>query len=190
MTNEQMNALTKAIITGFTILAKAHMNAINASHPRQGAFLNTINEDPNCCALPIEPPAPVEAVAEEEEEPTIPSQSDPEPDEPTSEQFVLRFPTKRLTFSKTFKVELCQKIVSGKIPTPTVAARIFNIDGNLVSKWVRKYRKLGKRAFSQENPTVAAKSSEDLLQWVEKHGGQMRVANGQVIFNREDDGGA
>jgi hypothetical protein len=61
MTNEQMNALTKAIITGFTILAKAHMNAINASHSRQGAFLNTINEDSNCCALPIEPPAPVEA---------------------------------------------------------------------------------------------------------------------------------
>jgi hypothetical protein len=60
MTNEQCNALTNAIITGFTILAKAHMNAINASHSRQGAFLNTINEDPNCCALPIEPPASVE----------------------------------------------------------------------------------------------------------------------------------
>jgi hypothetical protein len=63
MTNEQCNALTKAIITGFTILAKAHMNAVNASHSRQGAFLNTIDEDPNCCALPIEPPAPVEAEA-------------------------------------------------------------------------------------------------------------------------------
>jgi len=184
MTNEQINALTKAIITGFNTLS---WHVLIAS-PRSGVKPRLL--DAADFALPIEPLAPMEAEVVDEEEPTIPTESDFEPDEPTSEQFVLRFPTKRLTFSKTFKVELCQKIVSGKIPTPTVAARIFNIDGNLVGKWVRKYRKLGKRAFSQENPTVAAKSSENLLQWVEKHGGQMRVANGQVIFNREDDGDA
>lgn len=61
MTNQQCNAITKAIITGFNTLARAHINAINASHSRQGAFLNTITEAPGCCALPIEPLAPMEA---------------------------------------------------------------------------------------------------------------------------------
>jgi transposase-like protein len=264
MTNEQMNALTKAIITGFTILAKAHMNAINASHSRQGAFLNTINEDPNCCALPIEPPAPVKAEVVKEEqsvpvehegifiaadgfrrytrefkielcekiktrrmtkaqalkafqlssgmvdrwldayatkggnafprthrqasasvEPTLPGH-DPAPAVQALDQLDLPFSSKPQAYSREFKVELCQKIISGELRSCTEAANVFHIETTLVAKWVRQYRQLGKKAF-RNSPAKVPVISDDLLQWVEKHGGHIRMHKGKVIYERGEE---
>jgi len=61
MTNEQMNALTKAIITGFNSLARATAWAGLASRSHQTGGWAMFDAKPDCCALPIEPPAPGEA---------------------------------------------------------------------------------------------------------------------------------
>ena len=61
MTNEQCNALTAAIITGFNVLARATAwGGKSSRRPQTGNYL-MFDAKPDCCALPIEPPAPVEA---------------------------------------------------------------------------------------------------------------------------------
>jgi hypothetical protein len=67
MTNEQCNALTKAIITGFNSLAYATATAGEIQGKDKGFSKEWFQAKPECCALPIEPPAPVEAETAEDD---------------------------------------------------------------------------------------------------------------------------
>lgn len=59
MTNEQCNAITKAIITGFNTLARATAWGGASSRQHQCGSYTMFDGNTDCCALPKEPPAPV-----------------------------------------------------------------------------------------------------------------------------------
>lgn len=57
----------------------------------------------------------------------------------------------RRTFTREFKLELCEKVVLGKI-TKSAACREHSLSFTLLDKWVSQYASKGQAAFADPGP--------------------------------------
>jgi transposase len=65
------------------------------------------------------------------------------------------------TFSREFKLELCEKVELGKV-SKAAACREHSLSPNLLDRWMTKYREKGHDAFKDGAPQSSAARIKEL----------------------------
>jgi len=76
------------------------------------------------------------------------------------------------TFSREFKLELCQKVELGQI-SKAAACREHSLSPNLLDRWLEKYKKSGLEAFKPDAP----QSSDARIKELEASLGRAHLEN-------------
>lgn len=76
------------------------------------------------------------------------------------------------TFSREFKLELCQKVELGQI-SKAAACREHGLSPNLLDRWLAKYKQSGHDAFKPDSP----QSSEARIKELEASLGRAHLEN-------------
>jgi transposase len=67
----------------------------------------------------------------------------------------------RRTFSREFKLDLCQKVKLGQV-TKTGACREYSLSPSVLDRWVEQYEKKGQSAFSENAPVDLERRIKEL----------------------------
>lgn len=67
----------------------------------------------------------------------------------------------RRTFSREFKLELCEKVRLGQV-TKSAACREHSLTPSLLDRWMSKYEAKGRSAFAEDSPVDLERKVKEL----------------------------